>query len=254
MNYIQKINNMISSPYIYNKLYYTILSILLITATNAYSFSARSTCQSYEQKLHHINSTIKLNKRQSIRYHHLLKMQQQARRDAERFSCLPGLFRKASLSKECQYIQASLARLDNAMKTINVKAASAQQKRLKMAIYQDMQHYGCRNPQILKHLIQQNRQASAPRNRYRKTSAGTTPVQQAVIAPVEITEPAAEARPDVVSVKFGANDTPIIKEPNIAADNKTKATEHAPPPVSKAIDYTSDPTIRRVGPQYWPAR
>ncbi len=241
----------------------TLCLLTLHMSANAQSMTGSRLCRAYEQELQNINETILLNNRQAVRYQQLAQMQQQARRDATRFGCNAGPFSNGSNSETCRYINHAQQRLDSAMNVIGTQAATAQQRRMRQAIYKDMQYYNCRSPQVLARLIQENRDSARQpaRKRIKQTYKKPQPVRQAalqkpvLLIPAQETEPQSDIMPVKTNRSIGASvGKSVFSIPAEPAMHHTKAAENPPPPVSKAVDYVPDPKIRRVGPAYFPAQ
>lgn len=184
-------------------------------------------------------------------------MQQQAKSDAKRYSCFSGAFNSGSNSEQCRYINSSLMRIDNAMRTLSTQAATSQQRRVRQIIYTDMRRYNCRTPQALDRLMKENRAVVAGRKRIQQAYKKPKPVRQAALPQaVIIQQDVVETmQTPLVPVKASASvGKSVFSIPAVPALKHTKAAESAPPPVSKAVDYVSDPGIRRVGPAYLPAQ
>ncbi len=263
--------------YFSNNIFYRIICHILLAAcfflffylpASAQIMADNSQCRLYEQQLQDINQAIRLNKYQVARYQQLAQMQQQARRDAARFGCHAGLFGKGSNSEECRYIRHAQQRLETAMNMLGTQAATAQQKRMRQMIYKDMQYYKCRSPQALDRLIAENRNKTRQpaRKRTKQTYKKPQPIKQAAlqkpVAPLPVQEagqrpaspmPVQEA--DILPIKANAGENnSALTIPPSPAMNFTKTAETPPPPMPEPVDYVPDPKIRRVGPEYYPAR
>ncbi|HWD13570.1 hypothetical protein P8H26_04620 [Pseudochrobactrum sp. sp1633] len=233
--------------------------VALSTPAIAQNISDNRLCRAYEEDLQAVDDHTRLSPRQTARYQQLAHMQQQAKSDAKRYSCLAGAFSSGSNSVQCRYINSSLVRIDTAMRILSTQAATPQQRRVRQIIYTDMRRYNCRTPQSLDRLMKENRAVVAGRKRIQQAYKKPKPVRQAALPQaILIQQDVAETmQTPVVPVKVSANarvGKSVFSIPAVPAIQHTKAAESAPPPVSKAVDYVPDPGVRRVGPAYLPAQ
>lgn len=239
-----------------------VVTCLLMAAApaSAQNISNSRICRAYEVELRKVDYGSSMSMRQVTRYQQLARMQEQAKSDAKRYSCYSRAFSSGANSEECRYINTSLHRLDSALNQISKQASTPQQRRMRQAIYMDMQHYNCRNPQNLERLIQENRHTvrqSAGRTRIKQTYKKPKLLHQASLQqPVSMqTAPAVATKPNIVQVKAiystAKPSFSIFTEPSM---NNTKAAENTPPPIIEAVDYVPNPNVRRVGPEYVPGQ
>ena len=231
--------------------------VALSTPAIAQNISDSRLCSAYEEDLRTVNDHTRLSPRQTARYQQLTQMQQQAKSDAKRYSCLAGAFSSGSNSGRCRYINTSLVRIDTSIRNLNTQAATPQQRRMRQIIYTDMRRYNCRAPQSLDRLMKENRAVVAGRKRIQQAYKKPKPVRQVALPQaILIQQNVVETmQTPLVPVKASASvGKSVFSIPAVPALKHTKATESAPPPVSKAVDYVSNPGVRRVGPAYLPAQ
>lgn len=229
---------------------FTTCLVTLSIPAHAQNIDNSRLCRSYEQELRAIDYQTSMTTQQARRFQQLSQMQQQAKTDASRYGCTGRSFSNRSASEECRYILSAQPRIETALRQIHRQAATPQQRRIRQAIYTDMRHADCRDPRSLEQLIKENRPLIASRKRNPQSYKKTKPIQQALVIETISTEDT-EFVPVKATASVGKSPFLIPAVPNIS---HTKAAEISPPPVSKAIDYVPNPTIRRVGPAYVPAR
>ena len=208
-------------------------------------------CRAYEEDLRAIDSLTRFSPHQIARYQQLAQIQQQAKSDARRYSCNATAFSNGSDSEQCRYISNALVRIDTAMRDLHRQAATPQQRHMRQEVYADMRRYNCRSPQNLDRQMKENRAVTTVHKRSPQTYKKPKTMQQAAL-PVQ---PATEAVSDIIPVKatasVGKSPFSIPAAPDMS---HMKAAEKSPPLAQEAVDYVPDPTIRRVGPAYFPAR